>query len=397
MINADWVQLNCRVQPNIENGVTLQTNQPKWHKDYVVEKQDFRTSLAASVYYVYYQKMKIAEVLTDVDNSNLDALTVFVRFDNKFLYAENLYNRVLRFLNDNGLVFHNWTRFDVACDFNRFHLHKHSPAEFIRQFLGGKVRLFNQRPPKKKNTSGGGAKRKRKGGVYFEADENGINPQTFYLGSPTSSVRAKLYNKTQEMRDKEDKPHIRETWELNPEIDMTADVWRLEFSILDFKSIAIGDDEIKFSLRTLEILQDEKMELLWNVLRENYFVFYREDGKKNTTRKKKITLFDYEETGVKLKRFNQKQDTRRKHKIFLKQLLQTQQTIRDNNALKAVHWAGNYIAAWVVYKHSLEDWVQSRFPEFDAESFYEPPEVEIPVYQRTLEGGFKSKKYLLEY
>lgn len=412
MINADWVQLNCRVQPLFISHCKLdfddqgkaipapaviterkETNQVPFHRDYKVKKQSIRTALADSVYYVYYNTTKIAEVLTDINNELVDEMTVFVRFDNKFLYGEHLYDRVVKFLADNSLLFHNWTRFDIACDFN-YMLDKRGrksldPHDFIKRFLSGRYKLLNKRKGKK-----------RKCGMWFESGDDGLNYQTLYLGSPTSSIRTKLYNKTSEMRDKEDKPHIREQWQLNGDIDIQKDVWRCEFSIMDFRSIAIDDDEIKFSLRTLEILKDENLQTLWNILREHYFVFY-EPGKTkdtNATRAAKQTalkLFDYQETGMKLKDLSKKENTTRSTKIFIKKLLETQRVIRANSEMQKLAFVTDFVAAHLVAKHDLNEWAKSRFPEWQVDNYVEPPVIDIPVVQYSMfpDGSMKAQKH----
>ena len=433
MINADWVQLNCRVKPlrvescrleyektaagswqvqkTFKSGIPydriyteiVETNQVPFNQIYDVKRQAFRTSLADSVYYVHYQNAKIAEVLADVTpGMNIDVNTIFVRFDNRFLYGANLYDRVKAFLDDNGLEFHNWTRFDVCCDFHNFKFNDTRPEVFIRRYTQGEYRLLNKRR---------GAK--RKGCVWFEDGEKGIDFQTLRLGSKYSAVNTKLYNKSKELSDEHDKPYIRESWALNglltqddidqerKQKDGKQDVWRLEFSINDFKTIAVEHDEIKFAMNTLEILKDENVAQLWNLLREHYFVFYRaNDRDKNVSRKAKLELFDYVDTGMKLREVLQKEDTTRAHKIFIKKLLDTQAKIRANNDLKAVTWASDYIASWLVYQHDLKEWSKLKFPGWRPEDYKNAPAIaEGHVFQYTLnlDGTHKAERHKFTY
>jgi len=390
MLNADWVQLNCRCKPEQivrkqdgkEITETIVPRRVRYARDYRVEVQPFRTSLAQRVEYVYYKETKLAEVISEVDSSCIDSETIFVRFDNKFLYGERLFDRVCIFLEDNNLIFHNWTRFDVCCDFNKFFkpsgnfgagARSYAPDKFIKDYLSGKYRLLNKRRG-----------RKRKGCVWFEDGEKSIDFQSLRLGSKFSPVNVKLYNKTTELRDEKDKPYIREQWKLNNDINLSEDVWRLEFSIMDFNAIVIEDDELRLSLKKLEILKEENIALLWNLLREHYFVFYKEDGTKNVSRKKRVDLFGIEETGLKLRNVSQKEETTRAHKIFIKKLLETQQKIRENNRMKNVVWATDYVAAYLVAQHDLKDWTKSRFPEWKFENYEELPDVKVEAYQYTI-------------
>lgn len=397
MINADWVQLNCRCKPiqvqfcklefnksgqvlkDYESGFdhrtvftsTVETIQPNWHRDYKVIKQPFTTSLANEIYYVYYRNARIAEVLTAC-NELVDEHTVFVRFDNKFLYGIKLYDRVQKFLADNDLIFYNWTRLDVCNDFNYFldALGKKSfvPSDLIKRYASGNIRLCG----------------KRFVGIFGNNDDGGFDCQTLNLGRATSNVQATLYNKTKEMANKEDKPHIREQWELNSDIDTTADVWRLEFKLKKFDTLVIANDEVKLSLQTLEILKDENLELLWNVLREKQFTFYYQDWRKNSSRKKRVKLFNYEKTGCKLEHMPQTENTKRAHKIFIKKLLETQQVIRQFNDMNNISWATDYLAAHLVKRHDLIDWVKSRFPTWKVDDYIDRPAVEIKVYSTGL-------------
>lgn len=392
MLNADWVQLNCRCKPV---GKTLaeqiQVRRVTYHKDYRIELQPFRTSLAVRVEYVYYKDTKIAEVLSEIDSACIDNDTIFVRFDNKFLYGEKLYERVVLFLEENNLIFHNWTRFDVCCDFNFFldgwNKKNLNPEHFIKRYVNGKVRLLNKRRGQK-----------RKGCVWFEDGEKGIELETLRLGSKFSPVTTKLYNKTKELLS-HDKPYIREQWKLQTDMNLENDVWRLEFSVTDFNAIVIDNDELKLNLKKLEILKEENIQLLWNVLREHYFVFYKEDGQKNVSRKKLLKLFDFEESGMKLRNISNKEETTRAHKIFIKKLLETQARIRENNEMKNVAWATDYVSAWLVNKHDLKDWASHRFPGWKFEDYSSVPDVAIEVKQFTLtfDGDRKREKHKFSF
>lgn len=375
----------------------IETNQITWHPDYTVKKQPIRTALAASVYYVYFGSTRIAEVLTDVDSCVIDAMTVFVRFDNVFLYGKNLYERTVKFLEDNQLQFHNWTRFDVACDFNyllsrrgRLEL---KPNDFIRSFFNEDIKLVNRRRAKKTKSKTGRVDNGRKGGCYFECSEAGIEFQTLYLGSPLSAVRPKLYNKSRELQQKEDKPHIRAQWELNGlcmsdiETKTQVDVWRLEFCIMDFGTKIVDRDGVAMDLKTLDILKDENIETIWNALQDNYFNFYKEDGKKNVTRKERLQLFEKQQTGYKLVKVVEKENTTRATKVFVKKLLETQAQLRKyHTELKSVTWATDYVGAYLVARHDLHEWAKMKFPEWQCENYLEPPSVDIPVVQYTLKN-----------
>lgn len=158
---------------------------------------------------------------------------------------------------------HNLTRVDLACDLNYF-VGGLLPDTFIRKYVCRSNASYIRHGS-------------NKWALYGIKEMRCTVFDSIRWGSRSSGVSVYLYNKTKELRDKKDKPWIREAWE-EALLSSTLDVWRVEISItsqgLGLRSI--GDDVLHTlfidDLRTPEYLQN-----MFLTYASRYFKFFRTD------------------------------------------------------------------------------------------------------------------------
>lgn len=105
--------------------------------------------------------------------------------------------------------FYKVSRIDICCDFAP----TEEQMEIICKLSDGRAYVAN----------------KKAGSMFFEQKDRNRVPHCISFGSKTSEIKWKLYNKTKELREVEDKPYIRAQWLQMGWKD--KEVWRLEVSM----------------------------------------------------------------------------------------------------------------------------------------------------------------------
>lgn len=136
-----------------------------------------------------------------------------IRLCNQTCYEQDPINHLRAFMVAHNYTYKSISRIDIAMDFNEFD-NKENPVNFIARYMKGKVSKVNQA-----NVSAHGTD------TWSKRVFNSMK-----WGSPSSPVSTKLYNKTLELKQGEDKPYIRQAWQ-DAGLDTTHDVWRVEFSL----------------------------------------------------------------------------------------------------------------------------------------------------------------------
>jgi len=132
--------------------------------------------------------------------------------------------------------------------------------------------------------------------TYLKNHSGEVRPETLYLSSGSNSISKKLYNKSQEMRDKGIKTHIQA---LHDSVfdESEGDVWRLEFSLKGYTINAIKRATGKVGKLNIDDL--DNITGLLNSLIDQQFVFWKTSDLKNRSRDwKTVQLFDPSEVGA---------------------------------------------------------------------------------------------------
>lgn len=325
-LNIDWLSIYCTEQLNdvgmqneilrdTESGVpfALSTSTTlEWQEADYGTKQFERSGHVVNR--ITHDKLAHVQIRKRKGITLPDPNACIVKFANSLLYSIKLEEAVRNVLTDCCIYFKNISRLDLALDFNYFYNDKegkenYDPEQFIRDYMEGKIRRV--------------IRNRANGAVHFEQDQHSsrFRFSSIQFGSKTSDVNCYLYNKTKELDEVKDKPHIRQAWQ-EAGLDLSKDVWRLEFS-LSSKALHFMDDTgqvYDFSnIKTLDMKTCS--DLFWSLV-GHYFQFVDpDDGQDNTTRKKRIDLFD-ERCTIKRRSLRLHYSTGIPEKVLLKRLYQ---------------------------------------------------------------------------
>lgn len=161
-------------------------------------------------------------------NGVLDPMACHVRLTNRACYFSNAADIMQQFLEQYGFHFQRISRVDVCLDFEKFD-YGDDPARFMDRFFRNKYSKINQ------------CRIRANGRDMW--DGRIWNSVTW--ANEKSMVGTKFYNKTMELRERSDKPYIRQAWRAAGLVDddftltktaadgstRVVDVWRVEFSI----------------------------------------------------------------------------------------------------------------------------------------------------------------------
>lgn len=232
-----------------------------------------------------------------------------IRLCNESCYHDNPIDEMRTFILTYDFVYKSIARIDICLDFNVFD-NGWTPQRFINSYMRSNISKVNQT-----NVS-----------CHGSDCWDGRSFNSLKWGAVTSPISTKLYNKTLEMKQGEDKSYIRQWWmcggdfvgmALKPDevtgLDMTKDVWRLEFSIkaqAQARKRKHGNEE-KFTLHLFDYDTKEKLWMRFCELYEMYFDFRKKEyiydevkQERRLKRKydcKRIKLFEFSDRCIKYK------------------------------------------------------------------------------------------------
>ena len=269
-----------------------------------------------------------------------------IRLCNRTCYEEDPINHLRAFMVTHDYTYKSISRIDIALDFNDFD-NGERPEKFIERYMKAKVAKINQ-----SNVSAHGTD------TWSKRVFNSLK-----WGSPSSPVSTKLYNKTLELKHGEDKPYIRQAWELAG-LDVSRDVWRVEFSLSaqmqTLQSLKSGE---MFKKSLVHYDSRERLLKHFAILYNKYFDFRKlmvnrkKDGKLVYVRKylcPRIELFkvSLEDCPYKpVRNVTKRKRPDRIYKILAKRLAEI--VDNDKNS-REVMLAAQTIICWMVEKMQYE-------------------------------------------
>lgn len=327
----DWLQVNATGR--MSDSVISQ-----------LELQPYSTRVFKSVYILRAFTEDIATIACNPLSPVIPSDTHLIKFHNKLLYSTDLEQRVEYILTFLGLTFKGLSRLDLAHDFNKF-ANNLLPQNLINRFLTKKWLHVGKQSFK----------------VF---GKGGVNQsfETLRFGKNDSELSVYLYNKSIELQEVKDKPWIREFWG-QIGVNQSNDVWRLEVSLkgnrLHYIDVNSGSIE-RLSLTT--IFDKQFLHQLYFSLINKYFKFVRPETNRNISRMQQITLFDESYNKFDFIKLNDKKESDRSIKIFIKKLEEFNSIVRkikkDNQSVDTTFGAG-----LIVLKSAIELYDKQRFYE----------------------------------
>ena len=280
LVSVDWLQTYC-----LGNRIEAGEYSDGVYNFSVIGRPE-ETKLFKHVLDVYHQKLKVAVITQCPRSSVINPRCTLVKLENRVLYSSKYVSILFAIQKVLKLYYKGITRIDVACDFNTFY-NGRSVQKFIKQYImtasGDKKHVYRKgsdeffvRGSKKKNTTS----------VF-----NYIR-----LGSKHSRVHSYIYDKTQELRDKKDKPWIRKAWERAGLVnDETTHVWRAEISIHaeGTELINLGTGQL-FRLSPEYLTTKKRIDYLFVFYARKYMDFRERAGSSKLSKYKKMKLFNIE-------------------------------------------------------------------------------------------------------
>lgn len=212
-INIDWLEVFAREPSDIPHNA-------KYYQDrgFQVKERNYGTPQYREMFTIYQDGFPYLEIRRDpyslkknggIFNSN----DCHIRLSNRTCYDISPVDDLRLFMLDNNYTYVSLSRIDICLDFNFFDLGQ-NPRKILEDYMENRISKINQC-----NTA-----------AYGKDTWAGRKWNSLKWGSEHSPISTKIYEKTLELKEKQDKFYIRDCWK---EAGLRDDIpiWRVEFSI----------------------------------------------------------------------------------------------------------------------------------------------------------------------
>lgn len=325
-LNIDWFEV-FTYEPTWCTG-------PEWYESlgYTVVVRDYGTRVYSQMFTLFdkhgqpWLEVRRSPLSKKSAGGILDDRACSMRLVNRACYQALCIPELWQFLRDHGFRYKDnvcaLSRIDLCCDFTRLPVGdgEVSPADFIHDYMAGIYYKVNQ--PRVR--------------AYATEREDGMHYHQVSWGSPSSSVSAKLYNKSLELAEQKMKPYIVDAWlksgVLKDDLDDTA-VWRLEYCLRAGTDNWISDKDEDFYLsNTIDAwLNTGNYIKFFNGLIRHYFQFAIADGDTPKYKCKRVVPFPKLSTDAyrPVKEVTSCRDSGRSEKMVINKL----ERLRDSGAV----------------------------------------------------------------
>lgn len=345
-INLDWVELYC-LEPSDRYPLNAD-----YFRAYglVVNERDYGTRVYKEMFTIedehghgFIEVRRNPASSVAKDGGLFPAESCHLRLTNFACYAPDPIGDLRRFMVQHGYQIVRIFRIDIALDFTTFD-RGDDPERFVRRYLAGKYSKVNQ------------------GHISAHGDDTwqARRFNSLSWGAPKSMVSTKMYNKTLELAQANDKPYIRYCWFLAGLIDdpvtgekhlsdgtrTKPNVWRVEFSIKSSakKWFVIENCNLHkkgnvYMHHTLDMYDNrEKLCTMFASLSRYYFHFKKfEEGKRKDRCEDKVLFqFSPKDTILKPDREASDRPVNSLLERLMRYLKQYQSTCIDDSINKAI-------------------------------------------------------------
>lgn len=390
----DWVQINAKIPLTTSVGPdgnivydieTYINNIPTtFSNGYLLIDTGNRTLHYKKLYNLVYNDLTgepiiLAELQMYPHVSFIQNNSCNLKISNRILYASNYLQHIKTILDTLNLDFINYTRIDIANDFNNVNGFN-SPMSFIGSIASSLNVIAGSKNNKLFKNTEAGIQTENNNNIpqydfeqydketYFKRKEY----NAFKLGSRQSSVTVSMYNKTLELKQKKDKPWIREFWHIN-NLSSDLDTWRLEFSLKkDKKNVIDVLTGETIDYYNIDFIEYSNILSMYNLCLDKHFrVACFEENKQFCRMKQIIPFMKYivEKKFISI-RLSLKQQSTNLVKHRVKKLYEAIQRYKQNDYFI---FKSNAIASYLIdilYKYSLSTWFIEKISTLD--SLYTP-------------------------
>ena len=265
-------------------------------------KLDYSTRTFKNIYEISKGKWRKATIVNEPLSSIIPPKTNLIKLDNRELYWKLPVKRIMEIGSAHQLNYHCASRIDIAIDFNTFFGNR-DPAKFIADFMQNK---FIKKGHNSFNCMG--------------KQENKFLFHYLKFSKPNSNIQAYLYNKSKELREVKKKNYIIEHWEKNG-LDITKDIWRLEFAIHNPKFNITDKHTGEVQLFNPMLLDNENyLKIVSKILINKYWDFRINNTTKVISRMQKLKLFENVTDRYLISYSSETPDTTKSDRQFLNKL-----------------------------------------------------------------------------
>lgn len=269
--------------------------------NYVVKHAGHGTRVFRDVYQIWekssitssHRNELIATICTSPHSSILRPNMFVCKIENKVLYQKSPYLRVSCMLQQLQLEYEGITRIDICCDFCKF-ANNWLPLDLLRYYKKNDVIKSGSRRYSQWMTAPYSISTMPIDFTHDVKSEEHITHCVSW-GGPTSDVHTKMYNKTKEISDESHKSYIKSWWR-NNELEITGDVWRVEFSVTrrskyvyDNAQDMVVPINLEFALKTFYLRE------VFSALATRHFNFWSVEVGSHRKMRKSIHLFEFDD------------------------------------------------------------------------------------------------------
>jgi len=312
---------------------------------YKYELQNYNTRIFSEVIIIKNETEELATITQKPFSSILQPNDAIIKFANSVLYMKNNAETIKSVIEAINAEIISISRIDICVDFQEFIEYK-NPETLIIKYLTKEI--------EKKQRCNFSLNGYQSTGKHY----NGIT-----FGSKSSDIYWKMYNKSQEMRDKETKNYIVKCWE-KADFDMKKDVWRIELSINGEKRKIIDKQTGEWiEANSLKALDKNTMTTLFENQKKKSFVFIKPITNKRKDRCEQVKLLPDEKNFITLEKFPFKKTTGTKDKIRINKLIDNYEIVKefDEDTAEIVINSARIDAG----HHQLTDYLEKRLKTID--------------------------------
>ena len=336
----DWIEFTCTLCP--ETTTFAPTDR------FEIEFCEHGTQYFNKLAYINYllpdsqEWIRCANLELQPKVSFINANIVKIKLENRFCYQSRPDLFIKSILEDLKLTFKNFTRIDVAADFQKTSLDE-TPQVTFKKFSDKKYKV-----------------RSKTMEVFHRANDiTGIK-----FGRRTSGCSITMYNKSLDMRKKGLKRHIQELWD-DANFNRDCEVYRLEFSEKKNLETLMDSDleEILCNHSDLSYISDVKRNFKFMYKKHFQTAISTGKEKEQFTRLEKFNMLDVESTAIVSERLCEKKQSNNYVKAHIKRSFE--------DAMK-YEMAGQALKAGQLYEYiqdqltqyDLFEWFNKKFPMY---------------------------------
>lgn len=212
-INLDWLEVYCLENKDVPRDADYFEKQ-----GCKVKRRAYGTPQYSEMFTIICDGVEFLEIRRDPYSKRksggiFEDNACHIRLANRTCYEPAPIDHLRAFLIAHDYTFKSITRIDMAWDFCEFD-DGTDPFEFLKAYIKNDISKVYQSRVAAHGTD-----------TWEQRVWNSVK-----WGSPSSAITTKLYNKSLELRQKSDKPYIRDVWKCAG-LDYGKDVWRIEFSL----------------------------------------------------------------------------------------------------------------------------------------------------------------------